>query len=342
MNPVRGSVGIIANPLSGSDIRRVVGLGSVYGVLEKINVVQRILAGLEILSVERIYFMPDVFGIAQRALDKLPRRLERVEARSCVIDIPLENSAADSTRAASEMRELGVGCIVVLGGDGTNRAVAEGSENVPILPVGTGTNNVVPYQTEGTAVGVVAGLVAGHPEIIPRVAYRSKKLQVEDNGEVLASALVDIAVVDGDAVGARAVYDGSTLRQVMLTRGEPGALGLSALGGISTPFAPTDPWGLCFWTGEPEVAKMTVPLAPGLFATLNIEKMSRLGIGESVAISGGGKLLALDGERDILLRPDQSVRVYLRSQGPWIVDMASALQEVTAQGMLVSWTQIAT
>ncbi len=39
-------VGIIANPASGKDIRRLVAFGSVFGNQEKVRIVRRVLLGL--------------------------------------------------------------------------------------------------------------------------------------------------------------------------------------------------------------------------------------------------------------------------------------------------------
>ena len=335
MSPVPSRVGIIANPLSGSDIRRLVALGSVYGAQEKINIVQRVLAGLQALDVEEIYLMPGMFGIARQALEKLPRRLDGLRARSRLIDMPVENAAADSTCAAREMRRQGVGCIVVLGGDGTTRAVAGGCQDVPILPISTGTNNVVPYRIEGTVAGIAAGFVARHSELVEEVAYRSKRLEVQSENEAATSALVDVAVVEGEAVGSGAIWDPSLLRQVILTRGEPGAVGMSSLAGFLAPVGPEDPWGLCLSLGKPEISRVTVPLAPGLVTPLNIRAWRRLAVDESVVVHGGGRLLALDGEREIVLRRGQAVRIFLRNDGPWIVDALHALRVATEQGFFV-------
>lgn len=45
------------------------------------------------------------------------------------------------------MAERGARCIVTLGGDGTNRAVAKESGAIPLVPISTGTNNVFPFMT---------------------------------------------------------------------------------------------------------------------------------------------------------------------------------------------------
>jgi predicted polyphosphate/ATP-dependent NAD kinase len=109
-------VGIIANPASGTDIRRLVALGTVFGTQEKINIVQRILAGLHAAEVERFYIMPDAFHIGQRALERLPTHLADLRGQVTILDMAIGHEAEDSWRAAQELQALEVGCLVVLGG----------------------------------------------------------------------------------------------------------------------------------------------------------------------------------------------------------------------------------
>ncbi len=332
------SVGIIANPASGADIRRLVALGTVFGTQEKINIVQRVLLGLEATGIERVVLMPDVYGIAKMALDRLPKAHASLRERAYVLDMPVDNGPLDSIHAARHMRRLGVGCIVVLGGDGTNRVVAKGCGEVPIVPVSTGTNNVIPYLVEGTLVGFAAGFLAGHADALARVAYRSKRLEISQNGRDPDTALVDVAVVRGTAIGTRAIWEADTLQQVILTRGEPSATGISSLGGFLMPVTPTEPRGLYLSLGEPRICRVTAPLAPGLMASFGVEEIRELAIGDSVTVHGGEKLLALDGEREITLRHGQSARICLRDDGPWLVDILFALQQAAEQGVFVDWS----
>src|SRR5262245_10710556 len=148
-------VGIIANPASGRDIRRLVAHGSVFDNDEKVNIVRRVLQGLAAVGVERVWIMPDDFGIGLKALDGL-----RLGLDASLLAMPVTFSEADSRRAAALMVDAGAGCIVTLGGDGTNRVVARASGDVPLMPISTGTNNVFPTMIEGTIAGLAAGLVA--------------------------------------------------------------------------------------------------------------------------------------------------------------------------------------
>ncbi len=54
-------VGIIPNPDSGKDIRRSVAYGSVFDNNEKVNIVKRVILGLDSMGVEETAFMPDFF-----------------------------------------------------------------------------------------------------------------------------------------------------------------------------------------------------------------------------------------------------------------------------------------
>lgn len=330
------SVGIIANPRSGSDIRRLVAMGSVFGAQEKINVILRALVGLNAIGICRIYLMPDAYHLGEIALERLPPELADIRHTVRVLDMQSENCSEDSTYAAQQMREAGVGCIIVLGGDGTNRVVAKGCGEVPLLPISTGTNNVIPYSVEGTCAGLAAGFAARFPEKLSEFAFRSKWLEVCVNNGESDMALADVAVVDGQAVGSRAIWDPDGLQQAILTRAQPTTTGISSLGGFIELLSPEDPGGIHIQFGKPGTSRVTAPLAPGLIATFDVESVRKLSTYDKVIIQGGQRILALDGEREIVLRKSQSAEIYLRQDGPWIVDVFRALNVLAEQKILVS------
>ena len=149
------SIGIIANPASGKDIRRLVAYGSVFDNHEKVNIVRRVLLGLDAVGVKEVLFMPDAFGIGVRAMEDL-----EVSLKASWLEMEIENSPDDSAKAAQMMHARGVACIVTLGGDGTNRIISKTCSDTPLLPISTGTNNVFPYMVEGTLAGLAAGVAA--------------------------------------------------------------------------------------------------------------------------------------------------------------------------------------
>ncbi len=60
----------------------------------------------------------------------------------------ITGSIKDTINAAKLMEEYEVDCLIILGGDGTSRAVAKSINETPIISISTGTNNVYPEMLE--------------------------------------------------------------------------------------------------------------------------------------------------------------------------------------------------
>lgn len=95
-------VGIIANPASGKDIRRLVAYGSVFDNQEKVHILRRVLIGLQAAGVEKVLFMPDTFGMGARAIDGVKLTLE-----ATTLQMPFRGTDEDSTEAAARFRDAG-------------------------------------------------------------------------------------------------------------------------------------------------------------------------------------------------------------------------------------------
>src|SRR5262249_22491678 len=156
-----------------------------------------------------------------------------------------------------------------LGGDGTNRAVAKGCGTTPLLPISTGTNNVFPTLVEGTIAGLAAGAVASSRLDTRETVRCSKILEVLVDGVHRDLALVDAAVSREPFTGARAIWDPSLLDEILLTRAEPNAIGLSAIGGQLDPVSPEEPAGLLLRIGAGTTC-VRASLAPGLVQTISV------------------------------------------------------------------------
>src|SRR5215218_1770791 len=230
----RSLVGIIANPASGKDIRRLVAHGSTFDNNEKINIVRRVLLGLDAAGVSEVAYLPDTYGIVERAVATAAPRLTITP-----LSMPVLGHASDSTEAAQRLRDLGAAAIITLGGDGTNRVVAKGSGDVPLLPLSTGTNNVFPRMVEGTLAGLAAGLVATgvarNRSDLPRVIRRAPRLEVQIDGMAADSALIDVVSSGQSWIGARALWEPSHLREIVLSRISASAIGIAGLGGTLFP-----------------------------------------------------------------------------------------------------------
>ena len=319
-------VGIIANPAAGKDIRRLVAQGRFVPNQEKVNILKRILAGLEATGITDIVIMPDMAMLGKGALDGAKSTLN-VQ----FLDMPVFNAERDSVRAAGLMAEMGVGSLITLGGDGTNRAVAKGCGNVPLVPVSTGTNNVFPVMAEGTLAGLAAGIVARSLVPPQEATLPSKRLEVHVDGELRDIALVDVAISTERFVGARAIWDMSTVHTLHLARAEPSSIGLSAIGAQLRPVSMTDESGLYIRLG-PGGMIVNAPVAPGVIIPVNIARWAEVDIGERIDIKLRPCTVALDGERAFTLLPDQRAHVTLSADGPRVVSIDAALRLAALNG----------
>ncbi len=322
------TVGIIANPAAGKDIRRLVAQGRVVSNQEKSNILRRVFAGLRSHGVDKVVVMPDMAGLARNAMHDT-----REELHSEFIDQTPTGSQHDSTRAAIVMRETGADCIVTLGGDGTNRLVAKGCGEVPLAPISTGTNNVFPKEIEGTLAGIAAATVAKSPEIRKTACRRSKKIEILVNDEVRDIALVDAAVSRQTMVGARALWDVSSLHSVFLTRAEASSIGIASIGARLALVDIDDQRGLYIRfpsPGQTGTRSLAAPIAPGMVRTVAIANWRILGPDETVAIDADRGTIALDGEREIELLNGMQAAIRIKSDGPWVVDFDRALQTACA------------
>src|SRR5262249_61829447 len=133
--------------------------------------------------------------------------------------------AADVKETARLLACCKVGAIVTIGGDGTNRAVAAGCSDIPLVPISTGTNNVFPTMIEGTVAGLGAGLVATGAVDAQAVSRRTKRVEVRV-GSVDDFALVDAAACRGQFPGAAAAWDVARRWGLAPCRREPAAVGV--------------------------------------------------------------------------------------------------------------------
>jgi predicted polyphosphate/ATP-dependent NAD kinase len=309
-------VGIVANPASGRDIRRLVAGASVFGNPEKAGMVFRALAGLAAAGVARALMMPASDGLSVTLHRMLAAHRDTPLPALTEVDMRLTGTAADTTRAVEAMVAAGVRAILVLGGDGTHRVVAKACGAVPICALSTGTNNAFPEMREATVAGLATGLVAmGRASALTR----EPALRVEVDG-VRDLALVDLAVSRERFTGARALWRVESVSELFVTHARPSAVGLSAIAGLLAPGA----IGVHVVLGDgPEVP---VAIAPGLVTPIAVASHRRLVPGEPVAVAPAAGCLALDGEREIERRPGQGATVRL-IEGPFRIDVDAVMSQ---------------
>ena len=320
-------VGIIANPAAGKDIRRIVAHGRFVPNYEKANIIRRILAGISATPAKRVLMMPDSGMLCHTASRDLKSNLH-----TDFIEMQINDEEDDSTRAARKLAELGASCIVTLGGDGTNRAVAKGSGQVPLVPISTGTNNVFPYLVEGTVAGLAAGVVASDILDSSTITTPTKLLTVTVDGEFRDISLVDVAVSTERFIGSRAIWDMATLHEVFLARTEPDGIGLSAIGARLQVVGSKDAIGLHMRLGQGGLS-VIAPIAPGVVENVQVAEWTEFQVGEVRSIGISPCTIALDGERSISIGTGQSAEIVLSRDGPPVVDIAAVITEATELGL---------
>ena len=326
---MESKVGIIANPASGKDIRRLVAYASIMDNTEKTNQLRRIIMGIDATGVDRILIMPDYYGLGQRALDGIGR--QKLKSEVSIMDMPISYTSEDSTRAAELLVKHGVGCIVTLGGDGTNRDVAKKSGKIPLVPISTGTNNVFPQMVEATMAGLAAGIAARKLVKSRGLIKTHKRLTVIQDGHIIDMALIDAVVLNQLFVGARAIWELPEIKQIVCTRAEPTNLGMTAIGGNLHPVGPDDAQGMYLRLGNGHL-KVKAAVLPGVIQEVSIAEWKLLEPGDEVPVKHKPSVIALDGEREVTVKATDQIKIRLQRDGPPVVNIEKTIRAAVAQG----------
>lgn len=332
------AIGIIANPVSARDIRRVIANATALQITDRANIVLRVLSCVHACGVERVYMMPENGGIrhhVRRGIDRAENQGLKHFPAVDYLDYKISGTVDDTLKAARLMKETGVAAIVVLGGDGTHRAVVTACGDVPIAGISTGTNNAFPEHREPTITGLAVGLaVTG--KVPPETAYQQNKkivVRVNDHEEI---ALVDVAVVTERYVGARALWRTETFRELFVTFADPEVIGMSAIAGLLTRVTRLDPHGLHVRLAPDDEADIIVdtPIAPGYVRGIGIRDYAEMepSVAYSPSITDGS--IALDGERELSFTRDDRVSIELVPSAFRTVDVSSCMQYASRHGLM--------
>ncbi|MDX1606254.1 MAG: NAD(+)/NADH kinase [Candidatus Competibacterales bacterium] len=333
-------VGIIANPVSARDIRRLVANASGLQISDRANIVLRVLASLGATGIRRVLMMPDkggISGLLTRALVR-ERNLDRQPWPEVeFLDMPVSGTVHDSFRAAARMAEVGVRAIVVLGGDGTSRAVARYCGHTPIAGLSTGTNNAFPELREPTITGLAVGLYATGAIAADEALRPNKVLEIEVNdGDQTDLALVDVAVTCERYVGARALWRTDNFRELFVTFAAPEAIGMSSIAGLLDPVGRDEAAGLHVRLSAPGEARqvLTAPIGPGMVSPVGIAGHQRLQPDHPYPLATAAGSIALDGEREIEFAPTDRVTVRLRTDRLFTVDVPRVMRAAARERLL--------
>ena len=337
------TVGVIANPVAATDIRRVTANAASMPVADRANAILRVMAALGACGVPRVLMMPENGGIGRhlaRSLER-ERKLGRtgLPARH-VTATPVTGTVDDTFAATRAMVAAGVSGIVVLGGDGTHRAVAACCGEAWIAGISTGTNNAFPEHREPTVTGLAVGLAVTSRVPAATALQPNKMLQVAigggQGGRRSDIALVDVSLTTEAYVGARALWRSGNLREIFVTFADPEAIGLSAVAGLLRPVGRGEPHGLRVWLQPPAEADtvLRAPIAPGLIEPVGVRRYETLAPGHTVSLRPESGMISLDGERELYVRPGDRAEITLLPNAFRTLDVGAVMRYAARHRLL--------
>jgi NAD+ kinase len=342
-------VGIIANPVSARDIRRVIANANSLQLADRVNIVLRLLAALSACGIERVMMMPDREGLRVMLARHLTRHQGPDAGLPAVeyIDMPVTARVDDTLNAARHMADAGVAVIIVLGGDGTHRAVVRECGGVPIAGLSTGTNNAYPEMREPTITGLAAGLYATGQVPASHALASNKRLDIvirdADGGFRRDIALVDAVIAQEHFIGARALWKADTLAAVYVAFADPQAIGLSAIAGLLVPLGRREPGGLAIELAAPGQGEfeLRAPIAPGLLCPVDVAGWQYLEHARPHRVRQRSGIVALDGERELSFGPYDEVSITLHEHAFRSIDVAACMRYAALERLMrsVSVTQ---
>lgn len=278
---------------------------------------RRAVVGIRAMSDAPIRYLPGPYRLAERALAELDLAAEP-------LTVPIAGTAADTTCAAKALRRQRTAVVLVLGGDGTNRAFVKGWRDAPLISISTGTNNAFPPMLEATTAGAAAGLLAGRDVPLRNVAAQAKVIHVAIDGEADDLALVDAVLTRERFVGARALDAPARFSAALMTQANPAGVGTTSIGGFVRPLAAAEDAALALRFRADAPHTVLAAVAPGRFERVGIESADMLELDEPMDVRGPG-VLAFDGERERPLRVGQMATLRVRRDGPWVIDVGKVL-----------------
>lgn len=303
-------VGLVANPASSKDVRRLTGLARVIDIEEKANLVARLLVGLGSVPGIEVLALDDRSGLVRRAV----KQAGSPGAPVGYLPVEAEGSEVDTRNAASALADLAAKALVTVGGDGTVRAAAEGWPSAPLVPIAAGTNNAFALSDEPTVVGLATAIAVIEQ---PGAFVDTTAVEVHTS-EGVATAVIDAVVVRNSWVGAGAIWEPGELVEALVTSSRRTAVGIASISAALGPLQSGHARHIRFGRNT----TVRAVFGPGVVLDVAVADHEDLPIGTLVTLTADGGLVALDGERR-LPAANGSASVI---NGPRILDLEVALQ----------------
>ena len=321
------TVGIIANPRAGKDIRRLVGHAAAPSDTSRIADIRRLIVGAIEGGAERILVAKDAQGLSARAVGGL-----NVDIAVALINVEPVGTGQDSADAAAAMRDEGAGVLIAYGGDGTRRQLCRGWRDAPVVALSGGTNNAFGQVVEATVAGAAAGLaVAGGQDLSELIAYQSLVIDIDVDGVPADIALVDAAVLRNDTGGTANVWNLDRVDQILTAVAEPWSVGLSSFAGLVAPTSRTDDRSVLLQLDESASQRVRAPIAPGRYDEAGLQSVAVVEPLQAVTVAGP-VVIAVDGERSVSVAAGETATMTVRRNGLKVIDIRRTFSLAVRRG----------
>lgn len=323
------SIGIIVNPFSGKDLRRLTAFASNVGNNEKVSKVVRMINCMKEFGIEKVYLMPDNY-LVNASIASIINKGKDTALTVELLDFIPTDQPDDTIKAVDIMISKGIKCLIVLGGDGTCRLVAKTDIAVPIIPVSTGTNNVYPEFWEGTVVGIAASYIAMNG--LEHKMCRGKRIEVYIDNEFTDIALVDAVITNIPYVGSRVVTKIENVKEVVVSRCSPNLIGLSSIVGCVKICEDVDEFGYRLKICE-DGTKTLTSISPGQLVELSYSDLEKMELEtEYIIYPDYDGTIALDGERTVSFRSGCQIKFIIARKAPYKANVSKMLYEAVENG----------
>ncbi len=315
------SVGIIVNPNSGKDIRRLVSNAFVVPQQFKSNELLKVYEGLMNEGVRKVFIMPDFSDVSRRARETYSNKIDTV-----ILETKRLDEESTTIESAKKMDSLGLECVIIFGGDGTSRLVSNYLKNIPILAISTGTNNLFPENIDGTVAGIAVGKFV-NSDNKKSFINKTKKIDIFFGEQYMDSALVDIAVTNIPYIGARAVWSMEPVSEIFINKVKPTGIGFSSIGFrlVKNLKSEESIYIKISKNKNNSKIKFQSPIAPGKIEEIFIDNWKLFKKSEIIKIQTNKGTLALDGERRLEFSGKNKANIRINNNGPTCLKIGEIL-----------------
>ena len=315
------SVGIIVNPNSGKDIRRLVSNAFVVPQQYKSNELLKVYEGLMNEGVRKVFIMPDFSDVSRRARETYSNKIDTV-----ILETKRLDEESTTIESAKKMDSLGLECVIIFGGDGTSRLVSNYLKNIPILAISTGTNNLFPENIDGTVAGIAVGKFV-NSDNKKSFINKTKKIDIFFGEQYMDSALVDIAVTNIPYIGARAVWSMEPVSEIFINKVKPTGIGFSSIGFrlVKNLKSEESIYIKISKNKNNSKIKFQSPIAPGKIEEIFIDNWKLFKKSEIIKIQTNKGTLALDGERRLEFSGKNKANIRINNNGPTCLKIGEIL-----------------